>query len=163
MNFSQLNRTKANLGSCLLWDSNNTSLDDGIKSRASTEGTELSSGSLPGGGGTARWGFHCSFALGHALLFQLNLWCTESLVLFFCHLILMERSLFLREITLGSENHSPPSLFPSTSLPGIRASFCFILSSSQCLHLSPVPYQPGKSCFSSPAISNLALPELLPA
>lgn len=116
LNFSQLNRTKANLGSCLLRDSNNTSLDDGIKSRASTEGTELSSGSLPGGGGTARWGFHCSFALGHALLFQLNLWCTESLVLFFCHLTLMARSLFLREITLGSENHSPRSSLPR-SLP----------------------------------------------
>lgn len=51
----------------------------------------------------------------------------------------------------------PPSLFPSTSLPGIRASFCFTLSSSQCLHLSPIPYQPGRPCFSGSALSSLAL------
>lgn len=30
-------------------------------------------------------------------------------------------------------------------------------SSSQCLHLSPLPYQPGRSCFSDPAFSSLAL------
>lgn len=51
----------------------------------------------------------------------------------------------------------PPSLFPSTSLPGIRASFCFTLSSSQCLHLSPSPYQPVRACFYGSALDSLVL------
>lgn len=51
----------------------------------------------------------------------------------------------------------PPSLFPSTSLPGIRASFCFTLSSSQCLHLSPSPYKPVRTCFYGSALTSLVL------
>lgn len=37
--------------------------------------------------GTVHWAFNWYFALGHALLFQLNLWHKKSLVPFFLHLI----------------------------------------------------------------------------
>lgn len=51
----------------------------------------------------------------------------------------------------------PHPSFPSTSFPGIRASFCFTLSSSQCLHLSPILCQPGRPYFSGSALCSLAL------
>lgn len=86
LNFKQNKRQIQ--GSCFLWDNNNSFLDNGIRSQASIKGTEaqqlLAAGQWAG---TVHWDFNCYFALGHALLFQLNLWCTESLVPFFLHLI----------------------------------------------------------------------------